>query len=334
MNEISDVSVEKLSPSLALFRIPYFTSGQEKAFANVFLVIDEELLLIDAGPYSNDKSEKLRYALHKSGFDIQDISRVIYTHAHPDHVGGGVGLDEQSRARHGIYWEAKPWVEQYGEYVSSVKSIAKRIFHEQLHLYPQVMNVYFDVVDHFWNPSFGEREITDVLHEGDLIPTGKFTFKVISTPGHSPWDISLWEEEHALLFSGDFLMSKSSTMTGGLQGFGSDLALYEASLRKINDYLNKTKCIYPAHGPSITSFSNLTGSLVSIVKEREKKILAAISQKSCTMMDLMNIVYPALESVIVLARCLGIVLTHLEKLEKEGKIYRFQERNEVRFALI
>ena len=236
MNEFDDIHVNRLLPYLAMIRIPYFSAGHEKSFANIFLIIDEELMLIDAGPYSNGKSEKLCFALKKLGFDIKDISRIIYTHSHPDHMGGGIGIGEYKRIRHCIYWEAKEWVEQYGAYVSSVKSIAKSIFHEQLVLYPEVMKMYSDVIDHFWNLSCGEIEIKDVLHDGDLISTGKFRFKVISTPGHSPWDVTLWEEEKALLFSGDFLLSKSSTFTGSFDGFGSDLISYESSIKKIYPY--------------------------------------------------------------------------------------------------
>lgn len=333
MNEIDDIYVSRLYPYLAMFKIPYFSSGNEKAFANVFLIIDEQLMLIDAGPYSEGKSKKLSFALKQSGFDIKNISRIVYTHSHPDHMGGGLGLDEHERIRHSIYWEAKKWVEKYGEYVNSVKSIAKNIFSEQLFLYPEVRDTYFDVIDHFWNPTYGEIRIDDQLHEGDLISTGKLNFRVVFTPGHSPWDISLWEEENSILFSGDFILNKSSTLTGGLNSFGSNLISYESSLTKINQYLNKTKCIFPAHGPSITSCSNLTDSLLAIVKDREDKIFKTISKKDSSLMDLMKIVYPSIKSVIVLARCLGIVLTHLEKLENESKIHRFKDGDEVRFAL-
>ncbi|MBA3037490.1 MAG: MBL fold metallo-hydrolase [Desulfobacterium sp.] len=333
MNKIDDIYVDRLYPYLAMFRIPYFSSGNEKAFANVFLVIDDELMLIDAGPYSEDKSSKLTYALKQSGFDIKDISRIVYTHSHPDHMGGGLGLDGYKGIRHCIYREAKNKVEKYGEYVSSVKSIAKNIFSELLFLYPEAKDTYFDVVDHFWNPTYGEIGIDEQLDEGDSISTGKLKFKVIFTPGHSPWDITLLEETKSLLFSGDFLLSKSSTMTGGLNGFGSDLISYESSLKKINKYLDQIKCIYPAHGPAITSFSNLTDSLLAIVKGREDKIFNAISTNNCSLMDLMKVVYPSIDSVIVLARCLGIVLTHLEKLENESKIHRIKDSDEVRFCL-
>src|SRR3989304_8711316 len=167
-------------------------------------------------------------------------------------MGGGIGLNEYKGIRHCIYWEAKKWVEQYGEYVSSVKSIAKNIFHEHLVLYPEVMNMYFDVMDYFWNLSFGEIEINDVLHDGDQISTGKFKFKVISTPGHSPWDISLWEEENALLFSGDFLLSKSSTFTGSLDGFGSDLISYAVFCLKKKKKTKQTQSTLASSQPYIT----------------------------------------------------------------------------------
>lgn len=332
MNKFDDVYVERLYPYLAVFRIPYFSSGNEKAFANVFLIIDDELMLIDTGPFTDGKSEKLLYALNKSGFDIKDLSKIVYTHSHPDHMGGGIGLGEYTKIRHCAYHKSKQWAEKYGEYVSMVKTIAKNIFSEQLFLHPEVKDIYFDVVDHFWNPTYGEIGIDEELDDGDLITTGKLEFRIILTPGHSPWDLSLLEETKSLLFSGDFLLGKSSTLTGGLNNFGSDLISYESSLKKINQYLDKTKEIFPAHGPSITSCSGLTDPLLAIVKGREDKIYKAISAKDQTLMDLMKVVYPSIDSVIVLARCLGIVLTHIEKLENESKIYRYKNGDEVYFS--
>jgi len=41
------------------------------------------------------------------------------------------------------------------------------------------------------------------LKDGDMIKTGKYTFVVIETPGHTPGSISLYERNYKILFSGD-----------------------------------------------------------------------------------------------------------------------------------
>ena len=324
---------KKILPYLALIRIPYLAfEGKGTTFVNLYLIIDEELVLIDSGPWGKTSIEILSSSLAGLGFSLKDITRVIYTHAHPDHMGGGVQLNRNGNFSQLIYHEALGKVEQYGEYVEMFKSLCKEAFFAHLYSYPQEKDCYSRVIDAFWQPTSGEIEIERGLYDGEVITTGRHKFEVIFTPGHSPWDISLWEEKNAILFTGDFLMEKSTTFTGGMSGFGSDLFSYESSLKKIEKYLIKCRWIFSSHGPPIGFGPQLLENSRRTLKWREEKILQELSKKRCRLTDLIHL-FAKSSNPVIFVRQLGIILTHLEKLEREDRIMRRQEGRKIFFTV-
>lgn len=324
---------KRILPYLAVIKIPYFSFSGEAVVTNVFLIIDKDLMLIDAGFGSKNYSEMLSSAVKQLGFKLKDVSRIIYTHAHPDHMGGGVELSRELKTCQSMHHEGWETVKQYGQYVEMLKSLSKSVFSEHLALYPAEKDIYCNLMDFFWKPTLGVIKMDNGLREGNIISTGELNLEVIFTPGHSPWDISLWEEKRSILFSGDFLLKKNTTLTGGMNGFGSDLQSYESSLRKIKPYLNKAKYVFPSHGPFITSCSNLADNSLEIVKWRENRILQKLSIKKQNLMDLVTTLYPVAKADLTLVRRLGIVLTHLEKLERNSKIIRFQAADQITYGL-
>ena len=324
---------KRIFPYLALIRIPYLSLGKETAFVNIYLIIDKELLLIDAGPWRKDYRDALSFALNQLGFSLKDVSRIIYTHPHPDHMGGGIELNGQHELSHSIYWEAQEQAEQYGQYVNLSKSLLRQVVSKHLFLYPSERDICFRVIDSYWEPTFGKIKIEHGVHDGEIISTGKLRLEIIFTPGHSPWDISLWEEDEAMLFSGDFLMKKSTTLTSRLNGLGSDLEAYECSLKKIKKYLLRARFVFPSHGPSITSCSNLADDLSRIIKWRENRILQELSTKKRSLINLMTTLFPSNGSPVVYLRRVGVVLTHLEKLGREAKVICSQDGGKILYAL-
>lgn len=324
---------EKIFPHLILIKVPYLTFLEESAFINIFLIVDEELVLIDTGPWRKDFTETLSPCLAQLGFSIADISRIIYTHAHPDHMAGGIHFKREGECSHSIYWKAREYVEKYGQYTKKLKILCKETFFEHLYLHPEEGKHYFNIVDSFWHPTFGEIKIDHELRDGDIINTGRYKFEVVFTPGHSPWDISLWEPNQAILFTGDFLMEKSTTLIGDMQGFGSNLVSYESSLKKIDQYVKRAGYIFPSHGIPITNNSQLPGDLLGIIKWREERIIKELSSRKCRLVDLAGL-FSSHRDPVVIARQLGVVLTHIEKLEDEKRILRTKRDNgEILFSL-
>jgi glyoxylase-like metal-dependent hydrolase (beta-lactamase superfamily II) len=325
--------IEKIFPFLALIRIPYLFLGGTTTFVNIFLIIDKELTLIDTGPWRECYGDEFSSCLAKFGFSIKDISKIIYTHPHPDHMGGGVKLRREGESSHLIYWKAREHVEQYGEYVKFMKSLAEEAFRKHLEKYPEKNECHSRVLDKFWHPTFGEVEIDHVLHDGEIIDCGRLRLEVIFNPGHSPWDLSLWEEKKGLLFSGDFLMQKMTSLTGGLNGFGSSLDDYQLSLKKLEHYVKKARYVLPSHGAPIKDGSKLIEDILGIIKWREDKIIEKLFADKCSLLDL-EAVFSSNNDPLIFVRHLGVLLSHLERLVKHEKIVQLEQDNgEILFML-
>ncbi|KTD65472.1 hydroxyacylglutathione hydrolase [Legionella spiritensis] len=83
--------------------------------------------------------------------------------------------------------------------------------------------------------------VTHILHPDDLILLDSLQFKVLGTPGHTSTHISLYEENHGLLFCGDTLFS-----AGCGRVFDGTMKELHDSLHRLKSLPDQTK-IYCAH---------------------------------------------------------------------------------------
>ena len=87
-----------------------------------------------------------------------------------------------------------------------------------------------------------------LIKDGDLLTVGKFSFKVIHTPGHTPGGVCFYCEKEKTLFSGD-------TFYRGLIG---SLSLPTSQAERMWQSLDKIAtlppdtAVFPGHGPSTT----------------------------------------------------------------------------------
>ena len=54
---------------------------------NLYLIDDDPLTLVDAGPNSGSSLDSLQSGLHRLGKSIETIRRGVVTHQHIDHIG-------------------------------------------------------------------------------------------------------------------------------------------------------------------------------------------------------------------------------------------------------
>lgn len=179
--------------------------------SNTYIVGDEdtkEVLVIDPG----DERKKIFKEISDNGYKVKYI---VATHGHGDHVGAVNYIREKTNAKVAIHEE-------------------------------DLQNM----TDSSRNLSFylGEDiEIHDVevlLKDNDEIKVGKYTYKVIHTPGHTPGSICLLVENK--LFSGDTLFYTSigrTDLPGG--NFNSLINSIKEKLYILDDNVQ----VYPGHGP-------------------------------------------------------------------------------------
>ncbi len=133
-------------------------SGQP---TNVYIVGRSPAILIDVG--SDDGGVTVMEALER--FGIGEVSRIVLTHAHPDHAGNAAALQLATGA-----------------------SI-------ELHRRDAELS----------NRLPFALQVDNYLEDEHRISVGQYTFEVIETPGHAPGHVSLFEPSLRALFAGDLM---------------------------------------------------------------------------------------------------------------------------------
>jgi len=182
---------------------------------NVLLLVDassEKAMVVDPALGATDPIMALARELKV------EISLIVNTHSHWDHVADNAFLTEATGAPILIH---KDDAAQLTHPTTGVGSLPWEI-----------------------RPSQASRLIAD----GDSMRIGSVTFTVIHTPGHTPGSICLYCRASRLLVSGDTLFSGSY---GRYDLPGGDLSSLRDSLRRLAELPGDTK-VYPGHGRTTT----------------------------------------------------------------------------------
>ena len=201
--------------------------------ANHFVYRSESPVLIDTGYIADfSETEKLITDL---GVILSDISLIINTHTHCDHIGGNRIIQQRSGCDIALH--------EVGRY-----------FIDTLDDWSTWWRYYNQDADFF--------TVTRTLHDGEVIAIGPHEFQVIYTPGHASDGIVLYNSREKVLISSDTLWENdSAVMTLRVEGSRALFHMRE-SLEKLESLdVNR---IYPGHG---RPFSNLKGA---IAKSKEK----------------------------------------------------------------
>lgn len=163
-------------------RIPFqLAAGSGKMldrFVYAYLLYGRSICLIDAGVSSSYPI--LSDYVRRTGRDPRDIKKLVLTHAHPDHMGGGRTVQKETGCRIAAHALDKPWIED-----------VDLQFRER-----PILNLY-SLVE-------GSLKVDHTLEDNDTLDLGEgLTLRVIHTPGHSKGSISLILEPMGLLFSAD-----------------------------------------------------------------------------------------------------------------------------------
>jgi glyoxylase-like metal-dependent hydrolase (beta-lactamase superfamily II) len=169
---------DKIHALKVTFQITDKSGLKVPRFVYVYLIYGEKICLIDSGVAS---SEQFVFDyLRKTGRRPEDISLLVLTHSHPDHIGSALAIKEASGCAVAAHVSEKAWIEDV-----DLQSRERPVpgFHSLVG---------------------GSVKVDRALKEGDILDLGdSLSLEVIHTPGHSEGSISLWLAEEGVLFSGD-----------------------------------------------------------------------------------------------------------------------------------
>lgn len=181
---------------------------------NTFIIGCEETkegVVVDPG----DEPEKIIALIDSLKLNV---TRIINTHAHIDHIGAVQALRERKGAKFYVHENEVPFVEAYDQQCQ------------------------------FFGVKFGATpEVDGTIKEGEKIKIGKLEAEVIFTPGHSPGGICFNFGKQ--IFVGDTLFFGS---IGRTDLPGGD---HEALIKNIKNkllVLPEDTIVYCGHGPDTT----------------------------------------------------------------------------------
>ena len=155
-------------------------------FVFAYLIFGDPICLIDTG-VAGSEAIILDY-VKQAGRDPREIARIVFTHSHADHIGGGQALKKQTGCKVAAHIDAKPWIEN-----------VDRQYEER------PIGNFYDLVG-------GSVEIDLALKDGDQVDLGDGKIlEIFHTPGHSKGSISLLYNKDRALFTGD-AVPKSGTV--------------------------------------------------------------------------------------------------------------------------
>ena len=192
------------------FQIPVGPGKTLERFVYVYLVLGKEICLIDSG-VQNSAGVIFKY-LEDLGRKPDEISLLVLTHAHPDHIGSARAIRKATGCSVVAHPDAKAWIEDV-----------------ELQFKERPVPGFHALVG-------GSTQVDRLLQDGEVIDLAPLSLGVILTPGHAKGSISLYCNEEGVLFAGDAIPQPN------------DLPIYEdvstavASIKKL-EALQNVKCL-------------------------------------------------------------------------------------------
>ncbi len=153
---------------------------------NVYLIEDEPLTLVDAGPNSGTSFDELQRGIAGLGHSLEDIGLVVVTHQHIDHLGLVSLVASHSGAEVAAIDVAVPFMENFSDEAQADDDFARDIMLRN-GIPQDVVSALQSVSQAF--RAWGSRvEVTRPLRDGEQLQLRDRTLHVHHRPGHSPTD--------------------------------------------------------------------------------------------------------------------------------------------------
>ena len=302
---------------------------------NCYLIDDDPLTLVDAGPNSGRALDELQKALAAHGKTIEDIELVIVTHQHIDHIGLVDIIAKHSGAEVAAIDAAVPFITDYSE-----RAAADDEFSGQIMLRHGISE---DVVRALQSVSSAFRAwgskvtVTRELHEGDTLEMRDRTLEVHFRPGHSPSDTVFYDAARRQLIAADHLIKHISSNPLITRGPDDDadpakrpqsLVIYLESLRKTQAM--DAELVLPGHGDPIDDHRSLIDERFKLHERRAEKIHRLIAERPRTAYEIAQALWGNI-AVTQAYLTLSEVLGHTDLLLNEGRVREVEEGGIVRF---
>ncbi|MDR1396551.1 MAG: MBL fold metallo-hydrolase [Desulfarculales bacterium] len=222
--------VRQINPYL--YSIPVDLPGSPLKNLNSYVFKGKKRnLLVDTGFNRPECLASLKAGISELGLDM-DKTDIFITHCHADHCGLAPEIASPAAS---VYMSAvdKAIVNQYtgqGEayWEKLDQTYVREGFPEEEMAVARRLNPARRFIP---SRNFASRDMAD----GDKIALDDFIFTCVSTPGHTPGHMCLYDEKARIMLTGDHVLFDITPNITVWEGLPDALAGYLASLRKIRD---------------------------------------------------------------------------------------------------
>ena len=294
---------------------------------NAYLIRNEEqYVLIDTGMGTDEAYGALSHQLAEIGAKPGNLTEILVTHFHIDHVGlvprlrslSGAQLLVSAKTTEAVQLVIRTYESYWNNLTKTYKEagVPTDVVEQMITTTPGY--IYQSVYAELSRPS-------RTLKDGEKIKIGDYKFDAIWTPGHSPGHICLYETRQRFLLAGDHLLPTITPHVTHWQQESNALEEYLESLEKVKKL--DVDVILPSHEEP---FENHRKRIKELKKHHELRVIEILSEiqgQELTAYQIASrihwdIEYASWERFPLFQKLLAIseTLAHIKFLENQGQV--------------
>lgn len=202
-------------------------------FVNIYALVEDDgrVTLVDTGVKSS--AARTAAGLAAMGKSVQDVQRIVLTHAHGDHAGNAANLVTEAGLD--------------GVAISAIDAPFARIGQapprDQTTLMGRLLTRMSKPGKDFPAVVVGEE-----FADGDVLPVAG-GLRVVHTPGHTPGHVSLLHEDTGVLITGDSIWNVRK-FSYGVKAFCTDIVLNRETAHVLGELDYQVAAF--THGPHVS----------------------------------------------------------------------------------
>jgi len=290
---------------------------------------DNGLTLIDVGVRDDDGHEAIGSALRSGGFGWDDVTRVVGSHLHVDHIGGARRIVEEldiEFVMHESTGSSLGWYNDWGTRTDTFSRYAAR------HGAPT--ESVERLASSWQRPSWYDVAIAPSrpVADGDEIAiTRDRHLEVVFTPGHQDNHIALIDSRTGIWFSGDHILPRISPFIPHMDDDKDTLGTYLDSVARVED--GEAGLTLPGHGSMIEQGDARARQIHAHHERRLQDTFEALETGPTTAWDLMGRIFRPNLSLGQQRLAIQETLAHVEHLRRRGRVVAAEDSGVVRFRL-
>lgn len=265
-----------------LHSVPVVFPGNPMRYTLSYVLLDgDECVVVDPGFDSDQGHGQLIAALARLDVGPREITGIVATHFHTDHLGMAARLASGSGA-----WIALGNNER--RHISAFEDA-----HEESALDQARMRAWGVPEERLREAAMTPQSLLDMRRladpdrrfgDNDILSAAGRNWRIMHTPGHTPGHICLWDDAGELVLSGDHVLPRiSPNVSLEIRGDTDPLRRNIESLQKIagNDHYE----VCPAHEYRFRGVGYRARALEAHITERSAEVLAVLSAGASTVYE-------------------------------------------------